>query len=306
MTNLTTNAPKFEWIDLDPGSSFRWHVHDFPCEVAHWNHHPECEIHRIRNTSGVATVGDHLSQYQPGYLVLVGPNLPHNWVPNLRRGEIAADDHVVLQFQAERFAEAADVLPEFAAISSLIERSKRGVVFHGEAERCGGEILEKIGQQSGLIRLSLMLELLQVLAETAEYTILSSHDYVPNLDPRVQDALATVMQYVYDNLTDNVRLSAAARLVDMTEPTFSRFFKRNMKSTFVEYVRKLRVAKACELLSDTSLQITDICYESGYQNLSNFNRRFLAEKGVPPTKYRQLLLHARGDEAINQQATVNN
>lgn len=305
MSISTNNTPKFEWIDVDPGASFRWHVHGFPCEFAHWNHHPECEIHRIRSTCGIATVGDHLSEYEPGYLVMVGPDLPHNWVPNLRPGDIASDDHVVLQFQSNRFIEAKGALPELEAVSNLIERSRRGIVFHGETERCGGEVLESIGQKVGLSRLLAMLELLEILAESQEFSMLSSHDYVPNLDPMVQEALGAVMDYVYENLTGTVRLSSAARLVEMTQPTFSRFFKRNMRSTFVEYVRKLRVAKACDLLSDTSLQITDICFESGYQNLSNFNRRFRAEKGVPPTKYRQLLLRARGSESVDQETTVD-
>lgn len=305
MSNPTNNAPRFEWIDVDPGASFRWHVHDFPCEIAHWNHHPECEIHRIRATSGVAAVGDHLSEYEPGYLAMVGPDLPHNWVPNLRAGEIASEDHVVLQFQSERFVEAAESLPELAAINNLVERSRRGIAFHGETARRGGAVLESIGHQDGLARLLSMLELLHILAMSSECSMLSSPDYVPNLEPEVQEALGVVMDYVYDNITGDVRMSVAAQLVDMTEPTFSRFFKRNTGSTFVEYVRKLRVAKACELLADHALQITDICFESGYQNISNFNRRFRAEKGMPPTKYRQLLLRARGGGSVDQETTVD-
>lgn len=293
MSNPPTSAPRFEWIEFDPSASFRWHVHDFPCEIAHWNHHPECEIHRIRATRGVAAVGDHLSEYEPGYLAMVGPDLPHNWVPNLRPGEIASEDHVVLQFQSERFTEAVGSLPELGAINNLIELSRRGIVFHGETERRGGEVLESIGQRDGLGRLLGMLELLDILAMSSEYSILSSPDYTPNLEPEVQYALGIVMDYVYDNLTVEVRMSTAAHLVGMTEPTFSRFFKRNTGSTFIEYIRKLRIAKACELLADPVLQITDICFESGYQNISNFNRRFRAEKGVTPTRYRQLLSHAR-------------
>jgi AraC-like DNA-binding protein len=305
MSNPTKGAPRFEWIGVDPGASFRWHVHDFPCSIAHWNHHPECEIHRIRATSGIAAVGDHLSEYEPGYLAMVGPNLPHNWVPNLRTGEIASDDHVVLQFQPERFTEAVGSLPELGAINDLIERSRRGIAFHGQTARRGGDLLESMGQLRGLARLIAMLELLLILAASSECTLLSSPDYEPNLEPEVQDALGVAMDYIYENLTADVRMSDAAQLVGMTTPTFSRFFKRNSGSTFVDYVRKLRVAKACELLADPNLQITAICFEVGYQNISNFNRRFRAEKGVPPTRYRQLLLQARIGGSVDQKTAID-
>ena len=91
-------------------------------------------------------------------------------------------------------------------------------------------------------------------------------------------------------------MSRAAELVGMAEPTFSRFFKRNTGCTFVDYVRKLRIAKACELLADPSKRITDICFEAGFHNISNFNRRFLAEKGMAPSRYRQLLAQAKQPE----------
>ena len=100
------------------------------------------------------------------------------------------------------------------------------------------------------------------------------------------------MDYVTDNTTGEVRMARAATLVAMREPTFSRFFKRNVGCTFVEYVRKLRIAQACKLLADTSRPITDICFDVGFRNISNFNRRFLAEKGMPPSRYRRLLVHA--------------
>lgn len=289
-------APRFEWIAVDPGASFRWHVHDYPCDLTRWNHHPECEIHRIRATHGVAFVGDHIQEYEPGYIAMVGPNLPHNWVPNLRSGQVARDDHVVLQFHHERFCGAAALLPELEALGELVERSRRGLVFHGASARRAGDMLESIGGLTGLARLGRLLELLHLLATTPEWTLLSSPDYGPDLEPEVQRAVGEVMDYVYDNLTDEVRMSRAAELVGMTEPTFSRFFKRNTGCTFVDYVRKLRIAKACELLADPSRPITDICFDAGFRNISNFNRRFLAEKGMPPSRYRQLLAQARRPE----------
>lgn len=289
MNDEQKKAPRLEWIDFDPGASCRWHVHDYPCDLAHWNHHPECEIHRIRSTHGVAFVGDHIQEYEPGYFAMVGPNLPHNWVPNLRPGETAIADHVVLQFRHERFLDAADLLPEVDMLGDLFERSRHGMVFLGETSERAGDILESIGAVSGLARLGRVFELLQVLAASTDYKLLSSPDFGPDLEPEVQVAVRQVMDYVYTSLTEDVRMSVAADLLGMTESSFSRFFKRNTGSNFVDYVRKLRVAKACELLADPNLSITDICFDAGFRNISNFNRRFRAEKGMPPSLYRKLL-----------------
>jgi len=283
------NAPEFEWIATDPWASFRWHVHDFPHPIARWNHHPECEIHLVRHSAGMVFIGDHVGEFGPGHFTMVGPDLPHHWVSDLAPGEVARNCHMVLQFAPQRLVESADRLPELAAVGELVERSRCGLEFRGETARLGGRLLAEIGQAEGLGRLAKFLELLDLLATTSEVVRLSSTGYVPNLDPRAQRIVNAVMDYVCTNLTEPLRMAQIAAIVGMSEPTFSRFFKRNTGCTFVEYVRKLRIAQACKLLAATDRPITDVCFDVGYANISNFNRCFLSEKGMTPSSYRKLM-----------------
>jgi AraC-like DNA-binding protein len=289
MRTAAAPAPDFEWIPTDPACSFRWHAHDEPCPLARWNHHPEAEIHLIRSTRGLAFVGDHVGEFEPGCLAMVGPGLPHNWVSDLAPGEVARGCHVVLQFDPYRLRQAAASLPELQAVEELIERSRRGLEFGGRTRRAGARLIERIGRVSGLDRLVAFLRLLRLLAESPEATVLASPGYVPNPDPEIARIVDAVMSQVRMQLTEDLRMGDVARMVGMSEPTFSRFFKRNTGSTFVDYVRKLRIAQACKLLADGTMPITDICFEVGYRNISNFNRRFLAEKGMTPSRYRRLM-----------------
>jgi AraC-like DNA-binding protein len=282
-------APDFEWIPNDPDASFRWHVHDEPCHLTRWNHHPEVEIHLIRSTRGLAFVGDHVGEFGPGYLAMVGPDLPHNWVSDLAPGEIARKCHVVLQVHPDRLRDGARHFPELADVGALLDRSRRGLQFHGAAARQAGRLMERIGKRSGLARLIAFLRLLQVLAATREATPLASPGYLPNPDPEIGRIVDAVMGHVCSQLGEDLRMGDVAVMVGMTEPTFSRFFKRNTGSNFVDYVRKLRIAHACKLLRETSMPITQIGFEVGYRNISNFNRRFLAEKGMTPSRYRGLM-----------------
>jgi hypothetical protein len=95
MSGLPKTIPDREWIIADPAQSFRWQTHDFPCNIARWNYHPEYEIHLIRKSFGRAFVGDHIGEFGPGYLAIVGSNLPHNWVSDLEAGQVVRDRDVV-------------------------------------------------------------------------------------------------------------------------------------------------------------------------------------------------------------------
>src|SRR5688500_8733143 len=122
----------------------------------------------------------------------------------------------------------------------------------------------------------------------SERTPLASTDYVPSLDQDAPRIIQKVMSYILENFKDTVSLSEAAEIAGMSESSFSRFFKKNSGNNFVDYVRKLRVSHACKILSETNMPVTEVCFEAGYNNISNFNRHFLAEKGVTPSQYRRM------------------
>jgi AraC-like DNA-binding protein len=288
MTDITKKNPHLEWVAPGPVESFRWRTHDFPCSIARWNYHPEHEIHLIRKSTGKAFVGDYIGEFGPGCLMAVGPNLPHNWVSDLEAGTVVWERDVVLQFDAALFVRAGAIFPEAMEIVPLLNAWQRGLQFHGETAGEGAMLMESIGKAHGFHRLLLFLELVRRLAQSSERTPLASVDYVPSLDQDAPRIIQMVMSYILDNFKDTVSLSEAAEIAAMSESSFSRFFKKNSGNNFVDYVRKLRVSHACKILSETNIPITEVCFEVGYNNISNFNRHFLVERGMTPSQYRKM------------------
>ena len=278
-----------EWISKDQSESFRWQVHDFPSALARWNYHPELEVHLIRDSNGKAFVGDYIGEFGPGYLAIVGPNIPHNWVSNLRPGQICRGRDVVLQFSQNILDGAAKFFPEIVQLTEFLEATHRGLEFYGATALRGGEIMEEIGENAGYCRLLLFLELLSHLASSHEFRRLTSIDYVPCVDEHGTNIVQVVMGYILSNLS-KARMSEAAKLARMSTSTFSRFFKKNSGQNFIDFVHKVRISQACNLLANSSESITDICFACGYNNISNFNRHFLRSKHVIPSVYRRMSL----------------
>lgn len=280
--------PVQESIFAAASESFVWRCDDYPMTWSVWNRHPEVELHVIRRSTGTCQVGDFIGPFKPGDVYLVGGNLPHNWVTPLQPGDVVAKRDIVLQFDQDRLLGAADFLPELSALKELFDRAGRGIAFHGEARRTVAQLVEEMGGAQGLERISLLLRSLQILSATDQFNLLSSQAYKPNLDAKANGVLRAVLEHVSLHYADNIRLADLSDLAGMTEPSFSRFFKKMTGNTFTRYLTELRTARACELLIQTTKSITEICSEVGYFNLSNFNRAFRSVRGMSPGRYRTL------------------
>ncbi|ACB95952.1 AraC family transcriptional regulator [Beijerinckia indica] len=287
MGATSSKRPVFEHILAEATDSFVWRLDDYPFKRMGWHIHPECEIHLIRESSGIELVGDHIGEFAPGRLTIVGGDLPHDWVTSLSPGETVRGRDIVVQFDAGRWCQAAAILPELAMLEPFLARASRGLGFHGETREKGAQILESMGQARGLDRLCLLFRLLALLAGSHEYEILSSEDFMPNRDPAMVDTVQQVMSYLFDHFTSDIRLTDLANMVGMSESAFSRFFQKNSGNSFTDHVMKLRLGRACKLLADSDMPITDICFEVGYANISNFNRNFRQQRGLTPSLYRR-------------------
>lgn len=278
-----------ELIPADPRFSTRWHRHDYPSPIARWNFHPEYELHLITQGTGRYIVGDTVGRFAPGQLVLVGPELPHDWVSDLEPGEQLVGRDVVLQFHDDWLRECLRLLPELAELRPMLDNSTRGIEFTGATAERGARLLESIGEQRGARRLTTTFELFGALAESPE----SDRRYlatawVPTLDdPRAADVVSRTVAYIVADLTRDLRLSTAAQRSGMSDSAFSRYFARASGQSFSDMVRKLRLAHACSLLDGSSDPVSSIAQAVGYRNLSNFNRQFLRELGCTPLQYRR-------------------
>ncbi|WP_295467201.1 AraC family transcriptional regulator [uncultured Pseudomonas sp.] len=292
---LEARPAELEVILAEPDQSFRWYEHDYPYALARWNHHPEYEIHLIRQGSGRLLAGDYVGPFAAGHVALIGPDLPHDWIGDLPPDQVIAGRDVVIQFTGDWLRALSALAPELGTYLPLLERARRGLEFSGETARQAAELIEAIGQARGAARLLTLFQLLGRLAEApaSEVMVLASACYAPALDARSAARVHQAFDYLLSELTEDIRLPEIARRVGMSEAGFSRFFKKVTGHGFIELARKLRIQRACRLLMQAELSIATICFAVGYSNLSNFNRHFRNEMQQTPSEYRRGLLVAR-------------
>ncbi|MDV3221712.1 AraC family transcriptional regulator [Intrasporangium sp.] len=279
-----------EVIPPHPQASVRVLTHDFPSEICGWGYHPEYEIHLITKTRGSFIAGDHIGTFAPGHVSLMGPNLPHDWVSDLAEGQVAVDRDAVIQFSDDWIRGATDHLPELAEVSDMLQRSTRGLVFSGATAWRAAETILACVHSHGVEQLGHLFRVLALFAHAPrdEYEMVASEWLGRPTDAASRDAAEAGLSYIFENLTGDIRLSTAARLAYMSEPTFSKYFKAGSGMTFSSMVRKLRIAYARRLLDTTEHAVAQVAAMSGYHNIANFNRQFLAEVGITPTAYRRL------------------
>ncbi|TLM71212.1 helix-turn-helix domain-containing protein [Pseudarthrobacter sp. NamB4] len=277
-----------EIIPPDPLHSVRWHQHDYPSPVARWNYHPEYEIHLIRKGTGKFIVGDHIGTFEAGHVAIVGSGLPHDWVSDLEHGEVLENRDAVIQFDGKWVEQAATLVPELSEVKPLLEQSARGIEFLGASAQRAAVSIEAMGTSAGLARLQHLIELFTTLtrAPQEERRYLADEWFRPQLDGQAAAVVDIVLEYVFNSHAGTIKMSEAAALVGMTESTFSKYFKRSTGQNFSDLRRKLRLAHARRLLEQSDKPVSEICYEVGFSNLSNFNRHFLRDVGQTPRGYR--------------------
>lgn len=277
-------VPRYE------GESFRWMQHDYPSGIARWNYHPEIEIHLIRRSIGSYIIGDQIGAFGPGHVAIVGSGLPHDWMSDLADGEIVRDRDAVIQFTPEWLDRSIAAMPELGSMRPLIRDSNRGVVYSGATARDAAVQIEAVGATTGTERMAHLLTLFAVLLAAPEQHrhFVASALYSSDVGSEGKAAVDAGLAYVLENLSGHIRMSEAARLAYMSEPSFSKYFKKASGMTFSDLVKRLRVANARRLLDQTDSSVSAISTAVGYRNLANFNRQFRAETGLTPSQFRAL------------------
>jgi len=282
--------PDLEVVQIGRGEAFKAWEHGYPYRTVRWHFHPEYEIHHVVETEGQYFVGDFIGDFAPGNLVLTGPNLPHNWVSNLPPGEQVPLRGRVVQFTGPFFADAARIFPEFEACSAMLELSRRGVLFPPETADAVAPLLAELVHAKGVRRIELFVGVLGAMSASERMEPLASPRYLPDPSGFMSAGVNKALAYINANLTEPFTEGDLAALTGQSPSAFSRSFRRHTGMALVQYVNRLRINFACHLLmSKADMPITDICYASGFNNISNFNRQFLAQKGMPPSRFKTLL-----------------
>ncbi len=283
--------PAFEKVSIRADESFRCHEYRVKRFASPWHQHPEVELTLIVSSSGLRFVGDQIEPFDAGDLVLVGPSLPHCWLNHEQppRGGAAA---VVVQF-GEAFL-GSDFLraPELHAVRRLLRRAARGLCFGARARATVHERMRRLPKLHGSRRLLALLEVLESLASAADARALSSAGFRPLLEPASAARIDRVHRFLLEHLCDEIRLEQVAALAHLSPGAFCRYFKRATGKPLMAAVNEMRVGHACRLLLEESRSVSEICYASGFNNLSHFNRQFRRRVGCAPSDYRRRLVSA--------------
>ena len=260
--------------------------HGYPTPLARWHHHDEYELHLITATSGKVFVGDWIGQFQPGQLVLTGPRLPHNWVSmDVPEGGVEERD-LVIQFPRAPIELASQQIPELREIMPLLERSRHGIEFFDMLPQALAH-WHNVKNTQGLARFGAFCAFLSDLVQCTDYRMLSNAP-LQSVDNDAQlDQINVIVNSITENLSESQSAADIARGLGMSESGFSRFFRRATGNTFTDFVNHVRINRACQLLMETDLGIANIGFEVGFNNIANFNRRFLSIKGMTPSEFRR-------------------
>lgn len=278
--------PSLGYESQETAGFVRCLAHGFPTPLARWHCHDEYELHLITATSGKAFVGDWIGPFQAGHLVLCGPRLPHNWISAGVPPAGVDERDLVIQFAHEPIARAAELMPELADLMPMLQRASHGIEFFGMGERAEAA-WRRIKGAHGAQRLAAFLDLLADLAASTDYRLLSNVQMRGEDGSKDGERINAIVDRLTEDIATPVSAAELAAGLGMSESQFSRFFRRATGNSFTDFVTRIRINRACQLLMETDKLVNHIGLEVGFQNLANFNRRFRDVKGMTPSAFRR-------------------
>ncbi len=255
-----------------------------------WHFHSEFEILYVIEGTGTSYVADNIEAFQAGDLALLGSNLPHFWRSDERYhtlGSLEKINYIVIQFPCELFHGSIFNYPEFQSVQQLLKRASRGIRFLPPFSSKAGSQIRKIARNTGYERVILLLKLLHKMATTENYRLLAGELYNQQEHDFTNDRLTKVLHFISTGYQQRIELEKVAEIAHLHPSAFCRFFKEKTGKSVTEYITDLRISYACKLIIEGKLAVSQICFECGFNNLSNFNRAFKKHTGFTPTAYSQ-------------------
>ncbi len=279
----------FQRLTTEPEEGFAFKAirsSSFDCP---WHVHPEYELILLLQGRGYRIVGDNISRLSAGDLVLVGPGLPHIWQDEPTPGGRSSVHFVLIQFEERNLVDGLLRFPAMEPVRRLLHRSTQGLHIVGTTRNKVTALMKHMTEVKGMERVVHFFQILTTMAASDDCRPIASPGFASNGSLYDQERMDRVFQFLNREIGHEVRLSKAAEIVHLSEGAFSRFFREHTGKTFPQFVNELRIGKACSFLMEGDLNITEIAYECGFTNLSNFNRQFLRLKGLSPREFRAQL-----------------
>lgn len=279
----------------DPDKSFI--VHYETKSFARWHHHPEYELVLILKGRGKRMVGDHIDRFEQNDLLLLGSYLPHEFLcdreysedPDGFRGEA-----IVFQFMKDFLGSQFFEIPENRNLKNILEQSYRGIKFYGKTAGKLISIMADSYKLDGPERLFALFSIFRIFGQTDEFTLLSSPGFMKPFYNQGDEPIQKALEYIVQHFQEEVSMKEMLAITNMSNSAFCYAFKKLSRMTFKEYLLNVRIGYACKLLTEDTHNISQIAYNCGFENLSNFNRQFKKLKTITPSRFQ---LNANSDKS---------
>ncbi len=264
-----------------------------PCFDSDTHFHEEYELLYTIQGSGIRFVGDRISDFGPGQLLLVGPWMPHLWKHNGADGHNKDVNSISIRFTRTFNGQDFFSIPEFFQIVELLEISQKGILFNCDTIHKVAPLLRSMPNLEGAARVISLLEILRNLAEAKDYRTLASSEYTLPKTLYGENRLNRLINYIHENYHRSIDLDAMATEAAMTRSSVCRYFKSRTNKTIFQFINEYRVRKACQFLISGEQSISEICFSTGFNSLTSFNRVFKTYKKVTPSEFKKnyLKLH---------------
>ncbi|MGZ3755545.1 MAG: AraC family transcriptional regulator [Mucilaginibacter sp.] len=257
-----------------------------------WHYHPEVELIYFHKGSGTQFVGDSITRFNAGDMVLIGSNLPHHW----KFDEDWADmtDNIpystVIHFFDNFLGETFLKLPENKTIKNTIESASRGLQIMGNAKKIIGQHMQEILDTEGPKRILALIEILITIGDCSEKKPICSLGFSPNFQEEDKDRINSIYEFSLANYKKKILLEEIAEVANLSPNSFCRYFKLKTKKTYSQFINEIRIGHACKLLIENNINVKQICYESGFNNFSSFHAIFKSVTGKTPLHYQSKYL----------------
>ncbi len=282
--------PKLEKIPIYLSSSIAVKREITPYIDYPWHYHPEYEIILVEKSYGIRLMGNHIGNFSDGDLVFISSNLPHVWRNDkdfYQGSENLQVDVYVIHFREDALGEGFFDLSEFIQIRNLFLLGQQGLLITGDDKRKISELIKAVYNSSGIDRLTLFLTTLERIANLKNYELLSGVGCTNSITTEDTKRINKVMNFIMENYEREIKLEEIADLVSLNISSFCRYFKSRTHKTYTQFLNEIRIAQACKLLINKKMRVSEICYETGYNNISHFNRQFKLITGLTASEYKK-------------------
>ncbi|MBB2147522.1 AraC family transcriptional regulator [Pedobacter gandavensis] len=270
-------------IYVEEHHSFACRTYTTPNFETAWHKHLECELILITEGNGTALIGDYIGEYQPGDVFLLNPNVPH-W---FRKSNVKTiGSAIVIHFLTDFMGAGFLSLPEIKNVTRLLADKNTGIQFRAGLAKEIALLIKQLEYAQGIERVLLLLNCLQKISVSTEQKVLTIASGTMN-SKEENSVIETIIDYSFKHFLNPISLNEIAGVTRMSVPAFCRFFKRNIKKSYFDFIKELRIGQACKLLRETERPVLEICYSSGYNSWANFSKQFKVVTNTTPSQYRK-------------------